>query len=315
MMKGETRIIRAKVYTKRLLFRCLGIALAGLAFLSPTKPEYAFGAGEADTLDPPEPTYFPLITRNHATGLGGVEGTVRDAQTGAALDEVLVCLADSPNCDETDLNGHYAIPGIPNGFQHFEATDFDFTPLTKGVLVLAGQTSTLDFVLSAMLEEGQYRVVVTWGNLPRDLDAHLWTPDVSLPHVFWGERGTCPSQGTQTTACLDRDDTNGHGPETITIFESTVQPSGDNIFHYAVLNYSLLHGDPGDGPPLTQAPASVQLYDASGLMGEFHSPPSGSADIHDLWYVFDLDGPTGTITPINCYTVEPPQGSTPSCLE
>jgi uncharacterized protein YfaP (DUF2135 family) len=56
------------------------------------------------------------------------------------------------------------------------------------VLVLAGQTSTLDFVLSAMLEEGQYRVVVTWGNLPRDLDAHLWTPDVSLPHVFWGER-------------------------------------------------------------------------------------------------------------------------------
>lgn len=63
------------------------------------------------------------------------------------------------------------------------------------------------FSLSPQLAEESIRVVLNWGRAPKDLDSHLKFGDYKVNH---GNREA-------GNAVLDTDDTNGEGPETITI--------------------------------------------------------------------------------------------------
>lgn len=73
----------------------------------------------------------------------------------------------------------------------------------------------LNFALSPELESGEIRIVLTWGETPRDLDSHLEghasdgeRVDVSYSHKIAGD-----------IAKLDIDDISGFGPETTTIYD------------------------------------------------------------------------------------------------
>ena len=68
------------------------------------------------------------------------------------------------------------------------------------------------------------RVVLTWGEAPKDLDSHLSFPN---NHVFFSAKN-----GTQTN--LDVDDTTSYGPETITIEKKL----DGQRYVYAVHDYS-----------------------------------------------------------------------------
>ena len=60
------------------------------------------------------------------------------------------------------------------------------------------------------------RLTLTWGENPRDLDSHLWTPSIegSPYHVYFGSKG---SENSRPYAQLDVDDVSSYGPENITI--------------------------------------------------------------------------------------------------
>ncbi|MGR5318468.1 hypothetical protein ACPV5U_29830, partial [Vibrio mediterranei] len=78
------------------------------------------------------------------------------------------------------------------------------------------------------------RIVVTWGATPRDMDNHLWLYDTDtgaeLDHIYYRDMNHQLGDGMVQQ---DVDDTNGHGPETITIPNYQ-----DANMHYSVHNYS-----------------------------------------------------------------------------
>ncbi|MEZ9856779.1 hypothetical protein AB4347_22510, partial [Vibrio breoganii] len=89
--------------------------------------------------------------------------------------------------------------------------------------------------ISEVLEETDMRIVVTWGESPRDMDNHLWLYDTEngseLDHIYY--RDMSHDLGEGNVVQQDVDDTNGGGPETITIPNYQ-----DADMHYSVHNYT-----------------------------------------------------------------------------
>lgn len=213
--------------------------------------------------------------------------------------------------------------------------------ITRGVYVFPGEINILNFALSPddLEAVGQYRIVVNWDADPKDLDAHLWTPDlipwdrnndgVFYPtdptdpaprnHIFQEHRADCNSVTVGTTACLDKDNRNGFGPETITIKEAQT-----GTYYYAVQRYEPACGQWPDDywcpTPLEGSGAQVQIYDYTGARADayFPVPTVGNDDERLFWYVFNLDfdvigGELGINSP-NCFTDRPvPIDDPPSC--
>ena len=212
---------------------------------------------------------------------GSVQGTVRDATSalpiaGAALrarqEGTLIEMAS------TDAQGLYSFPELPPGTYEMEVRASGFTTVRQDVEVVEGQTTMADFSLSPLLVEGELRLVLSWGAQPEDLDSHLWLPEETPFHLFFGRRGdleSCPN------AELDVDDTSSFGPETVTIsqlFEGT--------YLYAVHRFS-------GGGTLAGSGARVDVFDATGLLATLEVPLAGEGD---WWSVLTLDGGTGAIT-------------------
>jgi hypothetical protein len=219
---------------------------------------------------------------------GSVAGQVISAVTAQAIGGASVCVASGSPCTTTDGAGNYMLPGVPTGAQTLRASAGGYTAEDQNVEVTANQTSSLGFVLSPTLGQGEMRIVLTWGANPRDLDSHLWLPPNHRYHIYFNNKGNCAAD---PFACLDVDDTQSYGPETITI-----QQRFSGTYRYAVNKFA------GDGL-ITDSGAQVKVYDESGLIAEYTIPTSGTGD---WWYLFDLDGNTGAITVHNTIVVNSP---------
>lgn len=108
------------------------------------------------------------------------------------------------------------------------------------------------FVLSPILPDNEYRIILTWNDTPCDLDSHLtyYKDDEMQFHVFW--RNKEGYYGENLIAQLDLDDTDGFGPETVTI---TVDMSEIDYgkFNYYVYNYS-------NESSMSQSNAAIRIY-------------------------------------------------------
>lgn len=124
------------------------------------------------------------------------------------------------------------------------------------------------------------RIVLNWGNTPADLDSHLAYKN---NHVFFSNK-----EGDQ--ASLDVDETNGYGPETITL---TSKKPGVKYL-YAIHNYS--EGDRRGSTSLSnQSKAKVFVYIGDSLVRTFQ-PPKGR--VGNTWIVFGI-GENGEFYDIN----------------
>lgn len=150
---------------------------------------------------------------------------------------------------------------------------------------LAGDSSVTATATVIVLENivvgDDVRFRLTWGETPEDLDAHLWTPIDFSYHIYYGYSG---NQDTDPYATLDRDDTDGFGPETITLF----QRYAAGTYEYAVYNYT------GTGT-FAEAGAQVEFYNAQGRIATIPAPEGTGL----WWHVFSIDGATGRVTEVN----------------
>jgi hypothetical protein len=124
------------------------------------------------------------------------------------------------------------------------------------------------------LESGEYRVVLTWGVTPSDLDSHLTGPDGSGGrfHVYYADRDFAGHN-------LDLDDVSSFGPETVTI-----RPDGvDGMYRYSVFNFSDQSDNGAVG--IAQSPTRVRVFDANGPIRTFVAP--GATD-GNTWRVFEM---------------------------
>ena len=162
-----------------------------------------------------------------------------------------------------------------------------------GQLGLAGNTTWDEFL--AALWGVKMRIELTWGEIPYDLDAHLW--DVNNNHLYypysptWG--GTSPISG----AWLDRDDMSSYGPENIRI-EYFNQSGTYDSYLYAVYNYSN-----------TQSSATVTVkvfLEGNTVPHEVYTKAGFDGSVH-WWKVFEIDPETEAITDINTYQSSSPR--------
>ena len=149
---------------------------------------------------------------------------------------------------------------------------------------MAGTLFNNRFSISPALSPERLRVVLDWGSSPADLDAHL------LKHKRGKERFHISyryKKSWRDVARLDRDDTDGFGPETITV--DRVDARGEYTF--VVDDYT--HHHQPHRANFHDARANVQLYMDGKLKAQFRAPPGRG----NLWRVFTLHD--GKLTVVN----------------
>jgi hypothetical protein len=146
--------------------------------------------------------------------------------------------------------------------------------------------------IDVQVTQGQTSFVLTWGQYPSDLDAHLFTPSINgqsyhvwYPSIFRGSNTSPPY------ARLDVDSYEGYGPETMTIYQLFT-----GTYQYYVHNYS--GEDTGDGM-IAGSGAQVKIFGPTGILLSTVNAPGSEAGTGYYWHVADLDGATGIVTIIN----------------
>jgi len=215
---------------------------------------------------------------------GSVVGNVTDAATGTPIAGAQIEVLSGGRLfasAESDAIGDYRIPELPAGDYTLLARAAGYLNFSRDAQVVKNQETRVNFSLSQLLAIGQMRIVLSWGQEPRDLDSHLWLPVETPFHVYYGYRGsltTCPY------AALDVDAMGGFGPETITIVERY-----PGIYTYAVYKF-------GGAGELAGSGATVTVFDTTGEIASYTAPAQGTGR---WWYLFDLNGSDGSITEIN----------------
>lgn len=213
-----------------------------------------------------------------------LSGRVIDATSGDPVAGATVT-AEGPvtRSATTDENGDYVIPDLPDG-TYTTTVEQDGFVIDETEVVMDGAPAESDVVLSPSLDAGQFRAVLRWGAAPLDLDSHILFSDGV--HIYFENTGSAVDSPWVN---LDLDDTNGFGPETITISRLTT----DGM--YLVYNWS------GEAP-LTDSEAKVSVYTGDTLLRTYLVPRSGEGR---WWHVFDIDH-FGTITEVNSISVDFP---------
>lgn len=228
---------------------------------------------------------FLIIPKPGAAGAGSLQVTVVDALTGDIIAGATVTL--NGLSATTDSLGIATISDTPTGTFTLTISKPGYITYQQEITLEVGPNNVI-VSLSPQLAAGQIRIVMTWGENPDDLDSHLTGPDASGGrfHIYFADKNPVGAG-----ANLDIDDTTSFGPETITINELH-----SGTYKYYVHDYT--NQSNSASLALAQSGARVNVYRETGLVASF-SVPSGAGTI---WYVFDLNGATGTITPVNMMT-------------
>jgi hypothetical protein len=162
---------------------------------------------------------------------------------------------------------------------------FQAGPLAKNQEINVG-----DIVLDSPLVQ----ITLTWGADPRDLDSHLTARVTGNEtfHVYWSSEG---SLSYSPWANLDTDDTNGFGPEIVSI--SKLQ---QGTYRYSVRHFA------GDGTIETSG-AEVNVVIPDRGIYRF-TPPTGQPTNATIWRLFDLVVSANgmlTLNMINDYKLAP----------
>lgn len=298
---------------------------SGAARGSASMPTYTTtsGANGAFNLNIPPGTYTLTVahpnygtTTTTVTVSAGGQVTIQTPVTGPGIFETLVVNAlngqSIPNASiacytgttmtgeaaftaTSDANGNVRVTGTPYGALQCSVTAPGLPTQTFGITIAATGTTTVPPVTVVPLPGvGEYRVVLTWGQTPFDLDSHVTGPDGSGGrfHVYYANA----SFGNTT---LDLDDTSGSGPETITVSAAS---AAQGEYLYSVHNFSDQSTTGSQG--IASSPTTVRVFGPQGLLRTYVAP---AATPGNTWRVFGLvvSGTTATLND-NCPASQAP---------
>ena len=217
---------------------------------------------------------------------GIIEGIITNAVNGEQVHNAEVNIGELTTL--TDESGHYSFYlSIQSGIYEVNASADSFC-MYEGNFEISENYNSNSFIhnlsLSPIPDSGETRLVLNWGAEPYDLDSHLLTPEIDgeTYHVYYANRGSSDSVPYVT---LDVDDTNGYGPETITIKQSF-----NGVYSYYIYQYS-------STGTLKDSRGIIQIYDGPDCDGVTIQVPSMGEGRY--WYVCDVNGETGEIDVIN----------------
>lgn len=257
------------------------------------------------TVEESNTTYLntALLVAGDKTKRGGFSGVITNAVTGDPVKGAELIIRKGWNNPsygdvvaklETDSNGKFkynssSFLGITSGLEsgNYTATvsKAGFATTSFDIIVLPGEVKGNQNASISPNAQGNYRVVLTWGSTPSDLDSHFtaYTNSGSYAHVYYRDKQL-------SVANLDIDDTSSYGPETITI---TNFDSLDDGFTYAVHNFS--DRSATSNRTLSNSGATVKLYKGNTLLKTYYVPVD---KVGTVWRVFSVDE-NGVITDHN----------------
>jgi hypothetical protein len=214
-----------------------------------------------------------------------LQGRVTNAVNGQGVSGVTITVSDS--LIVTDENGDYSIQFMFDGEYDITGEIDEFCPY-NGHFEIPDDDSLdifiFNFSISPIPEPGEIRMVLNWGAVPRDLDSHLLTLEIEgeTHHIYYGNRGSATVAPFVT---LDTDNTQGFGPETITIKQSY-----EGTYTYYIKNFS-------NDETLVNSSGTIQIYNSPDCDGATIAVPNEGNGKY--WYVCDIDGASGAITVVN----------------
>lgn len=241
---------------------------------------------------------------------GKVSGKITDAVTGNAVSGTSYAvrkgwneLADTP-VKEGSVSGSTYSLDLPVGNYTLAVSRDGYSTSYVNIAVSEGQTGKYDVVMPPIDNEGghQIRIVLTWGETPRDLDSHLFglRNGSTLLHTYYSSKSY--SAEGKVVADLDLDDTTSYGPETTTIRV----PEMCTSFSFYIHDYT--NRSKSSSTAMSNSGAMVKLYNDSELIATFPIPSDRGGTV---WHVFDYDVETGRPIPVNTFRYS----SKPSTLD
>ncbi|MCD6161129.1 MAG: hypothetical protein J7K40_01800 [candidate division Zixibacteria bacterium] len=254
-----------------------------------------------------DPQYIDLIFSDGWLTLHSAQGLLSDvyqlADTSALDGGMLIYLADDV-ADSTESDVQTAVVTMDmisnyNEFASLMGWAFNITgtdSLTYNYISYGSLILPVIYIDGITISRGDFwaQFTLTWGENPRDIDSHLWTPEIESRsyHVYYASRGDTNSA---PYADLDYDDVTSYGPEHMTIHQAF-----PGTYTYAVYHYA------GTGTIATSE-AQVHIFEPDGDV-RIMSVPAGDTLVGDHWWwrVCEIDGTTGAITVIDSLTAGSP---------
>lgn len=237
-----------------------------------------------------------LTEDSGAATSASIAGYVRNALSGEAVDGVQVQLrtgwqnytteyvsgSDGQRVTAyTDMNGRYSL-NVREGTYTAEFSKDGYITGYANIICSHDYSQDQDAVLTPVLSDDEYRIVLTWSSTPSDLDSHISGPLSTGDrfHVFYANMSA--QDNGETVAMLDLDDTTSYGPETITL-----KKTQDGVYKYSVHDFSNKESD--SSKELSMSGAKVEVYRGNTRIATFNAPIN---QVGTVWNVFELEGDT-----------------------
>lgn len=215
-----------------------------------------------------------------------IVGSIVDAVTGDPLRDVKVSITDymkQTRFTVTDKTGIFIFE-VEVGQYKIDISKEEYIGTFANVQMGADETPR-EIVCALSPEIKEFRIVLTWGSRPLDLDAHLSGPDPAGGNFHIWYRNRYPIGGKDF---LDRDDMDKYGPETVTIYKPAV-----GNYKYSVHDYS--NKNSKRSKKLSRSNAHVFVYGQNKLLANFEVPYNFRGN---CWHVFEINE-KHAIIPIN----------------
>lgn len=218
-----------------------------------------------------------------APRLSSISGEVRNSQditpiAGARIQISPPAAANPPLSSATD--GSFESASLAAGNYKLTVSAPGFIDFNQDISLAEGEAKKVDVLMSKILGANEFRVVVSWGAQPYDVDSHLeiinastgsLVSEINYNNKFYTDAAV--------TAFLDIDDTESDGPETTSV---RIEAPGTYRFRYYLHNY---RGESGATSDIV-----VKLYRGANLLNSYSlSATDPGLEGAWNWSVFTFD--------------------------
>ncbi len=217
---------------------------------------------------------------------GQISGRIIDAFDASSISKATIKIFKGVNNTKGDpvktlksnSNGGYSVKLAPGNYTLL-ATKSGYTKGTATVICVSGKKrGNQDCTLTPKLNDGEFRVILTWGEYPRDLDSHLVGPAPGGGRFHTAFYGKDHRSGGTLYANLDVDDTTSYGPETTSVYKKV-----NGTYTFYVHDYTNRGSYQSTG--IANSGVQIKVYISGRTEPYVFNPPNEDGT---LWEVFSV---------------------------